>query len=156
MATKKPTTLTLDHTGLAKARAKLTAGNGTLDEIELNNVLQYLTAKERVALINESYRVLKLGGKLRLLVPHWCASVAYGDMAIQWPPVAEAWIFHLSKAWREANKPVDARMYRCDFEGGWGYGLHPAVHPRNQEYQGNAVQFYKEAAQTLVATLTKK
>ena len=149
-------TLTIDHTGLAKAKAKLANATGSLSEITLTNVLQYLDVKQRVALLNECYRVLNKGGKLSITVPHWCASVAYGDLAVQWPPVVEAWIFHLSKKWRDANKPVDAKMYRCDFEGSWGYGMHPGIVSRNQEFQMNALQYYKEAAQSLIATLTKQ
>jgi len=123
--------------------------------IEATHVLQYLTPEERIAFVNQAYRALKVGGQLKVVVPHWSCSRAYGDLAVQWPPVVEQWFFHLAADWRKANNPNEKR-YRCDFETTWGYGLHPAIAGRNQEYQQHAVMFFKEAAQDLFATLTKR
>ena len=44
----------------------------------------------------------------------------------------------------------------CDFEAYWDYNRHPAITPRNQEYQQHALSFWKEAAQDIVATLVKR
>ena len=57
------------------------------------------------------------------------------------------------KKWREENQG-DTRL-TCDFSCTWGYGMHHTLISRNQEYQMQAIQFWKEAAQDLIATFTK-
>lgn len=151
----KPLELKFSHLDLAKLKKPLSAKDGSAGTVELTNVFQYLTAAERVKLLNEVYRVLKKGGTCQIATPHWCSNTAYGDIAVQWPPVAESFYFHTNKAWRDANKPV-MKGWKCDFDPTWGYGMHPSIVSRVQEYQQTAVQFYKEAAQALIATLTKR
>ena len=94
-------------------------------------------------------------GKCRLITPHWASCRAYGDMTHQWPPVSEFWFYYLRKVWREQNAPHDDG-YECNFEATWCCSLHPLRQARNQECQANAVQFWKGAAQDIVATLTKQ
>jgi SAM-dependent methyltransferase len=127
----------------------------TVDEAQSNYLLQYFTPKERVHFANELYRVLKPGAKAVIYTPHWCASKAYLDVAVQWPPVSEGWFAVLNKAWREAQNSVDQSGYVCNFENTLGYGLHPHIVPRTQEYQHQALSFWKEAAQDLIVTLIK-
>lgn len=127
----------------------------SVDEVHCNYLLQQLTMPERVHFANELHRVLKPGAKAVIHTPHWCASKAYGDPLVQWPPVSEWWFMWLKKANRETQNSVDATGLVCDFDCGIGYGLHAELLPRNVEYQQNAVKFWKEAAQDLIVTLTK-
>lgn len=129
--------------------------SNSVDDAVASNVIQYLNAADRIHFVNELCRVLKPGGKAQIAVPYWSSNVAYGDIAVQWPPVVEHWFFHLNKDWREANNAKETR-YSCDFDTTWGYSLHPLIAPRNQEYQQHAITFWKEAAQALVATLVKR
>lgn len=127
----------------------------SVDEVNSEYLVHYFTARERVHFANELYRVLKPGAKAIIQVPHWCASKAYGDIRVQWPPVSEMWFAMLSKKWREAQNCVDSSGYTCDFDHTLGYGLHPVLLSRNYEYQQHAVIFWKEAAQDLCGTLIK-
>lgn len=127
---------------------------GGVDELAIHNVLHLLTPTARVHVVNEAGRVLKSGGKLTITTPHWCAAKAYADPRVQWPPVVEGWFAYLGAASR-AGLP-GASAFTCDFEGGLGYGLHPQIVSRNFEYQQHAVTFWKEAAQDLCATFTRK
>lgn len=128
----------------------------SVTEVQANYLVQYLTATERVHFANELYRVLAPGAQAIIMVPHWAASRAYGDPLIQWPPVSEMWFMTLSRSWREAQNSVDVSGYTCDFDHTLGYGLHPAIMSRNQEYQQHAVTFWKEAAQDIISTLTAR
>lgn len=135
--------------------------NDSVEEAHTSHFVEHLTALERIHFCNELYRVLKPGGKCALVVPHWSSCRAYGDPTHQWPPVSEFWFYYLSKEWRAQNAPhTDAEHwdqgFKCDFECTWGYGMHSMVLARNQEYQQFALNFYKEAAQDIHATLTKK
>lgn len=129
--------------------------DNSVEEAHASHFVEHLDAKARIHFVNELYRVLKPGAKCTIIVPHWCASRAYGDLTHQWPPVTEFWFYYLSKVWRDANAPHND-FYECDFDATWGYNLHPALASRNQEYQMNAIAWSKEAAQDLIATLTKK
>lgn len=146
---------------VCNVREGLPYDNDSVDEVHCSHFIEHLTALERVRFMNELYRVMKVGAKATLISPHWCSNRAYGDMTHCWPPVAEMWFYYLSKQWREDQVPhTDKRWnpdgYDCDFEATWGYSMHPAIMSRNQEFQQDALQFKKEAAQDIIATLTKK
>jgi hypothetical protein len=129
--------------------------SNSVDEAQSNYLLQYLTPDERIHWANELYRVLKPGCRCVIFTPHWSAGKAYGDIRVQWPPVGEAWYQFLNKEFRDAqNCVIDG--YTCDFECTFGYGLHPAISTRNQEYQQHAATFFKEAIQELVCTITAR
>jgi len=153
---KKEIKLTWTHEQLATARKRRwPLADNSVDEMSVQNLVSMLTPAERIHFVNELWRVLKPGAKAQITTPHWCSSRAYSDLTFVYPPVAEGWYFHLNEAWRKANAPW-GKAYRCDFDITFGYGLHPHVVTRNQEYQQHAVTFFKEAAQDVVAALTKR
>ena len=139
----------------AKIKSKLKFADGTVDEIGIICTIEYLTADERIKFVNELYRVLKKGGKATIVTPYWCSNRAYTDLAVQWPPVAEGWFYHLREEWRKVNNPIEKR-YKCDFDFTLGYGMHPLIVNRNQDFQQDAIIFKKEAAQDMIATLIKR
>lgn len=130
-------------------------GDGTVEEAHASHFVEHLTASDRIHFANELHRVLIPGGKATLVTPYWKSARAYGDLTHQWPPVAEWWFLYLNKGWREQNAPHND-VYTCDFDWTVGYSLHPTVQVRNQEFQQFAVTHYTEAAQDMIATLTKK
>lgn len=142
-------------------RSRLPYDDNSVDEVHCSHFLEHLEAKERVAFMNELYRIMKPGAKATIVTPHWASNRAYGDMTHCWPPVSEMFFYYLSAKWREDQVPhTDKRWnpdgYDCDFEAGWGYSLHPAMAGRNLEYTQHAQTFWKEACQDMLATLTKK
>lgn len=142
--------------------------DNSVAEAHSSHFIEHLTAMERVHFVNELYRVLVPGGKCSLVVPHWGSCRTYGDPTHQWPPVSEFWFYYLKREWRlgdpakglGANAPhTDAQHmsggFSCDFDAVWGYSVHPTWQVRNQDAQQFALQWYKEAIQDIVATLTK-
>jgi predicted SAM-dependent methyltransferase len=130
--------------------------SNSVDEVHSSMLIHYLTPAERVHFFNELFRVMKPGATARFITPMWSAQRAYVDVQAQWPPVSEGFYHTLSKAWRDAQNSVDTSGLTCDFDAVMGYGIHPAITTRNEEYQANAVAWSKEAAQDLIATLTKR
>ncbi len=130
--------------------------SNSVDEIQANYVIQYFKPDERVHFMNEAFRVLKSGGKMAISAPHWCASKAYGDITAHYPPIGEAWFQFLNKASRENQNCTDQAGYTCDFDMTLGYGMHPAITTRNQEYQQESLTWKKEAAQDILASLIKR
>ena len=151
----KPVVLTLDHKSLSRVKARWAQASGSVDEINVVNLIQLLKPDERIHFVNEAHRVLKAGGKFIVSAPWWASARAYSDLTFQWPPICEGWFYHLNKEWREANAPWGTK-YKCDFDFGIGYNLHPQVATRNQEYVVNAITFWKESAQDIAVTLTKR
>jgi SAM-dependent methyltransferase len=140
---------------------RLPYDDGSVEEIHTSHFIEHLTPVERCHVINECYRVLKIGGKVTIIVPHWGSCRAYGDPSHQWPPVSEFWFYYLDKNWRQSQAPhTDKKTwplgYDCDFMATWGYSLHESLNLRNSEYQQNAVQWFKEAIQDIQATLVKR
>lgn len=127
----------------------------SVDEAHASHFIEHLTSEERIHFVNELYRVLKPGAKAQIIAPHWASCRAYGDLTHKWPPVSEFWFYYLSKDWRAQNAPHNDG-YECDFDVTWGYSLHPSLTSRVSERQQEAIQFYKEAAQDVIATFVKK
>jgi hypothetical protein len=129
--------------------------DGSVAEAHSSHFLEHLTGRERVDFMNELWRVLVPDGQCQIIVPHWASNRAYGDYTHQWPPVSEMWFYYLNATWRKENAPHND-AYTCHFEATWGYVMRPDLLVRNQEYQQYALQNFKEAAQDLIATITKK
>lgn len=129
--------------------------DGEVDEIRCSHFVEHLEPAERIHFANEAYRVLKKGGTCQIITPHWASPRAYGDLTHKWPPVCEWWFPYLNVEWRKVNAPHNTD-YTCDFDSAApGYTVHPALQGRNPEYQQHALSFWKDAAQDMLATLTK-
>jgi len=138
--------------------------DNSVEEAHASHFIEHLTnlggAWERVHFFNELYRVLVPGGKATLIFPHWCSNRYYGDPTHK-EPFSEMGFYYLSLEWRKSQAPHTDREhnpngYSCDFEATWGYSMHQDLQVRSQEYQQHALQFYKEAASDIIATLTKR
>ncbi len=144
-------------------------------EFHSSHVIEHLTWPQRVLFFNELYRILIPGGKGQLILPHWASMRYYGDPTHQ-SPMSEFAFYYLSRAWRLGGVPLGAPAgtapqganaphtdssfnkggYDCNFEVMWGHSLHPLLQTRNQEYQQHALTFWKDAAQDLIANITKR
>lgn len=146
--------------------------DSSVAEAHASHFLEHLTNLddrwERVHFFNELYRVLVPGGQCQIIIPHWCSNRYYGDPTHK-EPFSEFGFLYLSKAWRlgdpdkgiPGNAPHDdvshnPKMYSCDFLFTSAYTIHPALGVRSQEYVQHAVDWWKEAAQDLMATLTSQ
>ena len=143
------------------AKDRLPFDDDTVEEVNASHFVEHLTATERCHLFNELHRVMKKGAKMAMVVPHWGSSRAYGDPTHQWPPIGEMWFYYLSREWRSTQAPHTDKAnwpegYDCDFEATWGYSLHPVFATRNAEFQQFAMNYYREGAQDMVATITKR
>lgn len=143
------------------AKEPLPFEDGSVEEVHASHFVEHLTAAERCYLMNDLFRVMKPGAKMQMIVPHWGSNRAYGDPTHQWPPIGEMWFYYLKREWRMSQAPHTDKSnwpegYDCDFEATWGYTMHPAFNTRNAEFQQFAMNYYREGAQDIVATLTRK
>lgn len=133
----------------------------SIDEFHCSHFIEHLDWPQRIHFFNELWRVLKVGAKGQLILPHWASMRYYGDPTHK-EPMSEFAFYYLSKRWRldEKNAPhTDIKHnpngYNCNFEVVWGHSLHPLLQSRNQEYVTHALTFWKDAAQDLIANFTK-
>jgi hypothetical protein len=129
--------------------------SNSVEEVHCSHMLEHLKPRQRIHFANELFRVLKQGAKAQVITPHYASVRAYGDLTHEWPPVVSFWYLYLNQKWREENAPHNTE-YTCDFDHGYGFGLHPTVQARNQEYQNYAVIHLLEGAQDLHVTLIKR
>jgi hypothetical protein len=133
----------------------------SVDEAHCSHFIEHLTGVERCHFVNELCRVLKPKAQATIIVPSWTSNRAYGDPTHQWPPVSEMWFYYLGKDWRATQAPHTDKAhwsqgFDCDFDATWGYGMHPQLMTRNDEFRQFALQWYREAAQDIHVTLTKR
>lgn len=134
---------------------------GSVEEVYSSHFVEHLNARERISLFNDLYRVMKPGAKMEMIVPHWGSCRAYGDPTHAWPPIGEMFFSYLLKEWRMSNAPhTDIENWRdgysCDFDATWGYSVHPNFVTRNLEFQQFAMNFYREGAQDVHSTITRR
>lgn len=138
--------------------------DSSVDEAHCSHVLEHLTnfegKYERVRFFNELWRVLKPGAGCQLIFPHWASQRFYGDPTHK-EVFSEFGFYYLSKEWRKLNAPhADSEFvpwgYNCDLEATWGYSEHPSLAGRSIEYKQQAMQFWLEARQDVVATVKAK
>ncbi len=134
--------------------------DASIEEVYCSHFFEHLDPPGRVHFMNELYRVLQLGSKALLIVPYWASGRAYGDLTHQWPPVSEMSFFYFDESWRLQNAPhldvsFNPKGLACNFNFGAGYNMHQKIQVRNLELQMLAIEFCKEAAQDIIATLTK-
>lgn len=130
--------------------------DGVVEEAHCSHMLEHLEPLERIHFANELGRVMKKGGQVTLVVPHWASGRAYGDLSHKWPPVSEFWFLYLNAEWRAREAQHEDR-YTCDFNHTQpGYSPHPSLAVRSFDHQQYALIWFKEAAQDMMVTLIKK
>ena len=135
--------------------------NNSVEEVHCSHFLEHLTQDERVHFMNELFRVLTPGGKALLITPHWASNRAYGDITHKWPAISEMFFFYLNAAWRQQNAPhTDLQWnplgFNCDFDFGANYNTDPELIGKSDETQRYMMKFFKEAAQDIMCTITKR
>jgi len=130
-------------------------GDDSVDEARSTHFLEHLTGPQRVAFMDELWRVLKPGAECQIVVPYWSSMRAVQDYTHQWPPLCEASFLYFNKGWRAQNK-LDHYAVKCDFDFTYGYVLAPHLLTRAEEYRTFAVGNYLNAVSDLQVTLTKR
>src|ERR1019366_3797924 len=62
--------------------------DGSVSELHASHFIEHIPRELRWPFFEECWRVLKVGGTMRIAVPNWKSERAYGDMTHERPPVA--------------------------------------------------------------------
>ena len=129
--------------------------DNSVDEVFCHHFFEHLTGEERMAFMNELYRVMKEGAKATVVTPFYSSTRSIQDPTHMWPPVCEASYLYFNKGWREDNKlghyPITA-----DFDYTFGYAVDTEVGIRSMEYQQFAVKHYLNSVWDLQVVLTRR
>lgn len=129
-------------------------GAESVSAIESKDLLPCLTMPERLFFLDEAWRVLKTGGQMTIMAPGRGSNRAYTDPTYQWPEVVEDFFYYASKEWRERTRYAGTPI-KANFHWSYGFVLDDEIVPRNEEAQRHAVKFFRNAAHSLIITLTK-
>src|SRR6266705_2325487 len=94
----------------------------SVSEIHTSHFVEHLEPKERIHFINECWRILKVGGQVRIIVTHLCSERALGDLSHSAHTVSEMWFYYLDANWRSFNAPYND-FYTCHFNFTCGYSM---------------------------------
>jgi hypothetical protein len=127
--------------------------DGSVEEFNCAEILQYVPGKKRLQFMEELYRVLAPEGKAVILTSYYASSMAFADYEVEWPPVCEQTFLFFNRQWREAMK-ITAPI-KCDFEFNYGFGYSPEVAARSTEVQSEFLKSRLNVAQKLQVVLTR-
>jgi|SRR5580658_3745398 hypothetical protein len=132
--------------------------DNSVSEIVASHFLEHVPHGIRWRFMEECYRVLKVGGIMRIFVPNWKSERSYGDMTHEWPPVVAMFFFYLNEQWRRDNRltygPYDIKA-NFDHKAG-PTQIAPAFAQRSQEAQEFACAFHCESYTDMWVVLEKR
>ena len=130
--------------------------DNSIDVIHSSHFVEHLDGIERMKFMDECYRILKPGGKMRLLHPYYKSVRAVQDPTHKWPPISENSYFYWDKSWRELNK-LDHYPIKCDFEFGIYYTWQdPTIANKNEETRNFYIDKYWNIVADMVVDLKKR
>lgn len=130
----------------------------SVSEIFCSHFVEHVPQKLRWPFFEECWRILKVDGVMRIIVPSWKSERAYGDMTHEWPAVTAMAFLYLNRGWREANKlTYGPYALKCNFDHQAGpTSLSAGFADRTHETQVFAATHYLESYSDMWVTLTKK
>lgn len=127
----------------------------SVEEVNCSHFLEHLDGDERMAFMDELYRVLKPGGTATITTPYWTWVGAVQDPTHRWPPIAEQSYYYFNREMRE-RMGVDHYPIRCNFDYSLTCVAMPHLHGRSQAEMAHAHYHQLNAVTELVATLVKR
>lgn len=128
----------------------------SVDAIFASHFVEHLDGFERMKFMDECHRILKPGGKMRLVHPYYKSVRAVQDPTHKWPPISENSYFYWDKNWREQNK-LDHYPIKCDFEFNIYYTWQdPTVPNKNEETRFFMIDKYWNVVADMVVDMTKR
>lgn len=127
----------------------------SVDEVHSSHFLEHLDGAERIAFMDELYRVMKPGAKAQIITPYWTSVGAIQDPTHKWPPIAEQSYFYFNA---EARRRLGVGHYaiRCDFDLAFDGVLAPGMDKLPPEQQAYAKSHYFNTVFELRAVLTRR
>lgn len=132
--------------------------DNSVDEIFASHFVEHLTGEDFMKYMDECYRILKMGGKMRLIHPYCFSARAFQDPTHKTFIPAERYQY-FDKNWRKVNR-LDHYPIRSDYE----YRVMLTYHGdkgenwilRNDQSRSFAQSHYVNVAADLIVDLIKR
>jgi SAM-dependent methyltransferase len=107
-----------------------------------------------IKFMDEVYRILKVGGKIRIIAPYYSSVRCWQDPTHK-RAISENSFLYFNKQWRDMNK-LDHYNIKSDFDFTYGYNMDPMWANRAQESRDFAIKHYINVINDLDVTLVKR
>lgn len=118
--------------------------DNSCDEIFCSHFFEHLTGLQRIAFMQEAWRILTPGSGIKIICPYYSSMRAVQDPTHQWPPICEASFLYFNKEWMEKNglKHYNIDFDVCDFDFSYGHDWAQEWQTRNDEAKAFAGKHY--------------
>jgi predicted SAM-dependent methyltransferase len=132
--------------------------DNSVDAIFSSHFAEHLDGFERAKFMDECWRILKPGGKMRLIHPYYKSVRAVQDFTHKWPPISENSYLYWDRNWRAANGLTHGYYeLKCDYEFNIYYTWQDAVWGnKNEETRNYAVNHYFNVVADMIVDLKKR
>jgi len=156
----------INHDTVLKDLVESFAISNTYEELRKNFLIRVGYIKEKLKhpfmptdglfrFMEEVYRILKPGGRIRIITPYYTSIRAIQDPT-HVRSIGEVTFMYFNKEWRNVNKLSYYTTSICDFDFVYGYNMQPEFLNKHEEQRNYAIKHYWNVIDDLDITLTKK
>jgi len=146
----------IKHDNVALDLKQILDKSNTFEEFKANiNKEEFLAPKDGfIKFFNELYRILKPGGKVRIVSPYYTSARAFGDPThIRY--IADSSTWYLNKSWMDENKLTHYGM-NCNFDVKVSYYITNEMTLKSEEVRNKAFLHDWNVIDDIIIELTKK
>ncbi len=131
--------------------------DNSVDIIFTSHFIEHLDGFERIKFFNEIYRILKVGGIIRLVHPYYKSSRAIQDPTHKFPPICEESYLYWNDEWRKINK-LGHYLGNSDFDrvGMYYTFMDESWMQKNPETRDFAINHYYNVVADMIVDLKKR
>jgi len=122
------------------------------EEIICNHYVEHTS--DLIQFMDEVYRILKPGGKLRVVAPYYTSIRCWQDPTHK-RAISDATFLYFNKGWRDANL-LDHYKIKSDFDFTYGYDINVAWANKSDEARNFAILHYNNVVNDIHVVLTKR
>lgn len=128
---------------------------GAYARVYCGHLFEHLTGEQRIAFMEELWRMLKVGATATIVTPYAWSWRAVADPTHVFPPVVEQSYLYFNREWREANR-LGHYPIKCDFDFTCSYVFNPDVTFPDDVARGQGLLHYLNVVDDLETVLTKR
>lgn len=126
--------------------------SNSADDIVCSHYVEH--TPDLMKFMNEVYRILKPGGKIKIVAPYYNSIRCWQDPT-HLRAISEATFLYYNKQWRETNK-LDHYPITCDYDYTYGYDMAVEWANRAEEARNFAIKHYNNVINDIHVVLTAK
>ena len=126
--------------------------SNSAEDIVCNHYVEHTS--DLMKFMNEVYRILKPGGKIKIVAPYYTSMRCWQDPT-HTRAISDATFLYYNKEWRKINK-LDHYPITCDFDFTYGYDMDPTWASKHEEARNFAIAHYWNIVNDIHVVLTKR